>query len=120
VTRETGSRLEFTHGGHRYKLDGRPVKSVTTLARVRGRPVSPQASWLAVVLLAAGCWSGAVLLVRWAFVRDDGAPPRPDRCACGRFEVPPGISCAAVWVSGQPGVLVHHHRDRCGAQELSP
>jgi hypothetical protein len=32
------SRLEFTHGGHRYKLDGRPVKSVTTLLQVLAKP----------------------------------------------------------------------------------
>ena len=32
------SRLEFTHGGHRYTLDGRPVKSVTTLLAVLAKP----------------------------------------------------------------------------------
>lgn len=34
----TTTRLQFTHGGHRYKLDGRPVKSVTTLLQVLAKP----------------------------------------------------------------------------------
>lgn len=39
------SRLEFTHGGHRYRLDGRPVKSVTTLLSVLAKPAL--VSWAA-------------------------------------------------------------------------
>lgn len=32
------TRLTFTHGGHRYKLDGRPIKSVTTLLQALAKP----------------------------------------------------------------------------------
>lgn len=32
------SRLTFTHGGHRYRLDGQPVKSVTTLLQILAKP----------------------------------------------------------------------------------
>ena len=32
------TRLTYTHGGHRYRLDGRPVKSVTTLLQALAKP----------------------------------------------------------------------------------
>lgn len=32
------TRLTFTHGGHRYRLDGQPIRSVTTLLQVLAKP----------------------------------------------------------------------------------